>query len=586
MDALGFVEFLYDGLDGYVYGATKGPDLRPDGRHDFKQKFFAWPSEKDNLVEWITSSTKESEVYISPSVMGKRNATKAAFKEANVVWVEFDGNAPAMDNGYDNKPTLKVVSSSGNHQHVYWKLDEPIRDFQQLEAINHNLAISLGADISGWECVQLLRPIGSINHGLGKDRKAMPVTLLEKRDYTHSANDFDIVIDLPSETEAESEFIAGSIDITDLVLRYPWTDTGIRLFKETHPADRSNALMSLAYEVAEMGMSEAEVFAIIQHADDRWGKFKNREDGNKRLAQIVRIARQKYPLQENAAFNGEYPMAFGYRAFLDADIQVEWVVPGMILKDSYNLLTGPSGVGKTQLTMRWAIALALGKPFLGFDVPNPMKVMVLSLEMGHASLKVFAEHMDKSLTEEEKDLLEKNLIILPYGEPWFLDKEEGQRALNQMIEVFQPEGLFVDSIGSATSGSISQEEPVKALMAYNDHIRKKYGMFTWFIHHMRKASGENKNPNAQDDVYGNQYLVNRADAVQSVFKSNDGKNVLTIKQQKMRLSELPPPFKIMRTEHLDFERVKEVVIEPVALVYKQDSYGEAKPPTNPLGLSL
>lgn len=547
MDTLGFVEFLYDGLEGFVYGATKGPGLRPDGKHNFAQRYFEWPAQRDDLVEWISAASESSEVYVSPSVMGKRNASKAAFKASNVVWAEFDGNAP---DSYEKDPSVKVISSSGKHQHVYWRLEEPITDFKRLEGINHNLAITLGADISGWECVQLLRPVGSINHGLGKDREAMPVQALEEHDYRYADSTFQVLGSVP--TLEETEFDAEVIDPTATILKYAWTDTGAALLQKSMPSDRSNALMSLAYEMAEMGMSDSEIYAMVAHVDNRWGKFKGREDSNLRYAQIVRIARSKYPQVESGAEYSDYPQTYGLKSFLEADVQIEWVVEGMILKDSYNLFTGASGVGKTQYTLQWCIHLALGKDFLGYKITKPYKVIFMSLEMGHAALKVFLSDMGKKLTNQEVALLEENFLILPHGEPWWLDKHEGQLALNGYIESHQPDGIFIDSVGSAMAGSVSAEEPVRAFMAYNDHIRKKYGIFTWMIHHMRKATGDNKNPTAQDDVYGNQYLFNRADSVQSMFKGGK-EGLLTVKPQKMRLAELGKSFNIERGTNLTFE---------------------------------
>jgi RecA-family ATPase len=253
------------------------------------------------------------------------------------------------------------------------------------------------------------------------------------------------------------------------------------------------------------------------------------------------------------------------------------------------LFTGPSGLGKTQMMLKFAESIALGKDFLGYDIAEPRKIVVLSLEMGHPDLKFFVQQQAEALSPSDLNILRENYIVIPHGEPWAFDKPLGQDRIRKVLEHYEPQGLFIDSVGSALSGSISQEEPVKAAMGFNDHLMRKYNIFTWWIHHMRKAQGDNKRPEQQDDVYGNQYLFNRASSVYGLFgkKHEDGTVTdLRVKNLKKRLAPIEKAFGVERTTNLGFQRTgtqpaSDHIIK--ALQYSQPEY--LKGPTTNSGES-
>ncbi|HET7713287.1 MAG TPA: hypothetical protein VFK94_02380, partial [Patescibacteria group bacterium] len=143
--------------------------------------------------------------------------------------------------------------------------------------------------------------------------------------------------------------------------------------------------------------------------------------------------------------------------------------------------------------------------------------------------------------------------------------------LESIIEDVVPDGIFIDSVGSTTSGALTDEKTIKNIMDYNDHLRKKYNVFTWWIHHMRKAQAENKKPNKLADVYGNQYLVNRATSVYCLWPKGSKIEVIPLKK---RLAKLEDPWDIQRLVNLDFMKVSdadfvEAPTEAKKLEYKQ-----------------
>lgn len=561
-----FFSNVWGDSDGFVYLPTRDPNLPKE--EAFDQHFFPWPSAKDEIVHFVRENSRTLDVYFAPAIFNEPSATKKDFKESRVVWCEFDGFLPQE---YKQDPSLVVQSSSENNRHVYWFLQDAITDSSSLERINRGLTYQYGADASGWDATQILRPPTTSNY---KYDSKPAVVLLSVSDTKYESSAFT-VHDLPDQIE---EIPLGSIpDVMDLVFKFQWSHEASKLWRSAAPVgERSTMLMRLGYFAAEMGMSNEEIYSVIRNADDRWGKFKNRNDRERRLLDLIEKVRVKYPVRE--ADEGEEHLILGWNTLLETEYSVEWLIPGVLQNQGYMLLTGPSGVGKTQLSLQVAKNLALGEDFLQLGITDPHRILMISCEMGLLELKVFMEQMSADLSPSQKLLLEENFKIEPRGEPFYIDNEKGQEELKQMIEYLHPDLLIFDSIGSATSGELSAEKTVKSIMDFNDHLRQQYDVATWFIHHQRKGTENNKEPNTQADVYGNQYLVNRATSIFCMWPQDA--NQIKIIELKRRLSEKQEPWMIQRTEGLNFMRTLPAAFEDNIkkhLVHKQP-----ETPTKPL----
>lgn len=548
-----FLDFLYGGLQGYVSTATKS---KADDKVVFSRQSFSWPSERDKLTEWITTNGKTVDVYIAPAIFSEPTGRKEHVLASNVVWTEFDGRLPTKEElGTIPLPTLRLRSSTIANEHWYWKLDAPIKDVALLERTNRALAYQLGADTSGWDAGQVLRPPGTYNH---KNAQLSYVSIVSRTDNTVAPIAFDVLPAYDLVVNEEDLDFNTVPDVQELIFTKEWPVETRELFltRDVQHGDRSTLLMRLGYELAELGFSDAEMFSVLRNADDRWGKFKDRSDRNKQLVNLISKARAKYPYEIELG-EDTVPL-FGVQSFLDTEIEISWVIKNLLQEQGYMLLTGPAGTGKTQFSLRVAISLALGRDFLGMEITRPHRVLFWSLEMGHSDLKYFVSTMVQNLTDEDLLVLEKNLILAPVGEAFYLDNAKGQEAFKNIISsIPNLDTVFIDSMGSCTSGALSDETSVKALMDFNDNLRNSMGIATWYIHHNRKAQGENKKPNKLSDVYGNVYIVNRATSVYCLWPDGSGIQVIPLKK---RLSAMEKPWTITRTPDLNFTKGTQVSI--------------------------
>lgn len=546
-----YLEFLYGGLEGYIYLAAKDP-TNPDV---WRQEFCHWPTEANKAKNIITNGSNKFEIYIGPALYTEpKDAKRHNIKVTNVVWTEFDGNAPeSWEDGYE--PSLILRSSSDKNQHVYWRLNEPLFIVDEIEDINRRLTYNLQADSSAWDATQVLRPPETYNH-----KRGTSTSIVHLNDTSYDVDIFNSLAPAPEQIEAGEWKLASLPDVQEVILRYSFTEDMVQLFKkgkdEVEKGTRSTALMNLAYGLCQMGMSDIEVFVLLLNADDRWEKFKGRKDREKRLLHIITVARNKYP-DETEDQDEQFTYALGFQSFLNTEIELDWAIEPMLMDAGFMLMAGPPGIGKTQISLQFMIHLALGKDFLHYKIPEPKKIAFLSLEMGHGELKVFLKQMNEVLSDAERALLEENFIIVPHGEAWALNTSAGQEQLNTLLDAIQPYGLFVDSIGSAIIGNISSDETVQPLLNYIDRLRKTRKLFVWCIHHTRKHERGGSGNYSQDDIYGNQYLAARPSSLYGVLPGKGG--TIKMRSFKVRLAAKESDFLLERKDHLTFHKVSEAV---------------------------
>ena len=569
-----FYDFLWGEQDGYVYLPNK--DRTTD---EWQKIMFSWPQDRARVITYtLATAAQGKDVYAAPAIFKEKRPVKDNVKGVYTLWVDFDGNAPASwpENTLTDAqegatsgsgalkpsappPTLQINSSRPGHEHVYWRLSEFTTDPVFIENTNRALAYKYEADTSGWDLGQVLRPPYTTNY-----KHDLPVTVSYSTEHEYSRQafaGFQKVKQLVSDAIKLKEIP----EVTKVIAKYQWDDSNFALFMkpEVEEGKRSSALMALGYFGAETGMADEEIYALLINADDRWGKFKNRNDREKRLLDIINRARQKHPVgvnSEEGLLRGLLASAedvetsanyvFGFAEFNKLDIKLEWVIEGLIERKGMGIVVSAPGVGKTQWSLGMAMSCALGENFLIWPVHKKMKILWFSLEMNGPALQYFTKIMATHYSPAEMETLDRNLKIVPMGETLPLDRPEGRQFLETLIEEYQPDGIIIDSMGKVTNKSLNDEEMAKKLANYYAMIRNKYDMFVYFVHHNRKANGDNKKPKDLADVYGNQYITADVSSAISLWKEDAGE--VEVNVIKSRLAREVEPFNVLRTDALRF----------------------------------
>src|SRR5690606_23746238 len=168
--------------------------------------------------------------------------------------------------------------------------------------------------------------------------------------------------------------------LEDVLMFGHWTPALATTFKltkdeaaERSPDGRSGTLQRLMYEAAEAGMSDEQMYAIVDACDRRWEKYTGRSPGirKKYLIDTIAKARERvgWLTEEALAFVGaadsapvedEAKLVYNMDEFMSKDVQIEWLLEGLFQRHGFGIITAQPGTGKTQAAIQFMLGMALG----------------------------------------------------------------------------------------------------------------------------------------------------------------------------------------------------------------------------------
>jgi len=178
--------------------------------------------------------------------------------------------------------------------------------------------------------------------------------------------------------------------------------------------------------------------------------------------------------------------------FINRDVpSAEYLIEGFLLRQSLMMLSGPRGLGKSQVAMHLAQALAGGSAFFGWRTKTPARVLFFD---GDMSLPMLQQRARMFRPERNPD----NLVILADADfaPHNLDSinlaaVDGRRRFMEILEELRergelPEVLIFDSISSLTWGLNEDDNTeVRAFMRWLKELRAQ-GFTVVYVHYAGK----------------------------------------------------------------------------------------------------
>jgi len=273
----------------HIYGDERGilalGYAEPAADAAFHHQYFDYPVRTEQAAERARELSEGGfNVWHCAHLLTAKRRVKENAAVITALYVDGDGaqvppNLP--------QPTAVVKSSPGREQ-FYWRLSMPVPP-EIGEGLNRRLAYALGADKSGWDLTQLLRPPGTKNRKY-PDTPAVEVEELEK--IAHDAGDLDRLLpQLPK--------VSRNGHTHDVFLVVPPVALGPEALKvwrgekpkakDTGEVDRSASLMKIGRVLYDAGASRRVVAEALKERDLTlsYQKYTNRRDADEQYQVIA-----------------------------------------------------------------------------------------------------------------------------------------------------------------------------------------------------------------------------------------------------------------------------------------------------------
>lgn len=294
-----------------------------------------------------------------------------------------------------------------------------------------------------------------------------------------------------------------------------------------NPEGRSGAEYKLAARLGELGIRPESIHAIIEFADKRWGKFSTRADWPERLADLLRVAESKRPISQYAGYR---PVSL--KQLKDQTPEVDWVIPGLLARATYMLITGGTGVGKSQFALQIGMGLAKGAEYNDYILERS-RVLYGSHEMTANELIYFTDKLQLACPLADEDVFD----VIPIGHTVSLLTQEGRDFYLQYLDDYD---IFMfDTVSSSTHLAMLDEQSAPGIVEFFNILTRE-GKTIIALGHDTKDAIRNKNARAED-MYGARYLMDRSSAIIRLEAEPDDDEHITISFPKLRLGRAPKP---------------------------------------------
>lgn len=155
------------------------------------------------------------------------------------------------------------------------------------------------------------------------------------------------------------------------------------------------------------------------------------------------------------------------------------------------LLAGPTGIGKSSLSMQFMISWALGRPVFGIEPARPIKSLLIQAENDDGDLAEMRDGIVKGLelTPEEREEAFSQILVVQEnaraGAAFFSD------TVRPLLEQHRPDLIFIDPALAYLEGDSNSTADVgEFLRRQLNPLLAQFECASVVVHHTRKPSGK------------------------------------------------------------------------------------------------
>lgn len=166
---------------------------------------------------------------------------------------------------------------------------------------------------------------------------------------------------------------------------------------------------------------------------------------------------------------------------------IDWLVRDLIQRGANGFICAPPKVGKSWLAVDLALSLALGLPWIGFDVRRPARVALITREDAPGLTRW---RMDRLLAGKERsreDLQGRLYVNSREQSPSFrLDESELFAPMIAELKAVQPEFAILDVFNILHGADENDNTEMRRILEEVNRLQREVGCAIGLVHHFNK----------------------------------------------------------------------------------------------------
>lgn len=223
---------------------------------------------------------------------------------------------------------------------------------------------------------------------------------------------------------------------------------------------------------------------------------------------------------------GRFDAVFAQRKIipLDAIPKRDWLMHRFLLRNEATVLTGPGGAGKSGFALLIAIHGAVGRAFMGYDVPRPFASLVYNLEDTREEMSA-RFHAACAQYQIDPDEAEKRVLLWPGREMQFKlfgdDRKVAMPDLKELARLLRENafdvGIF-DPLVKLHAEDENDNTAMGRVMDAANGLCRMAGIAGLFVHHAAKGS---RGAGTADAARGAGNIVNSVRLAATLFPADE-----------------------------------------------------------------
>lgn len=495
----------------------------------------------------MNNDGKNVYVGVNPRKPGTKMSKRASDSDVEIaIWqfADIDKNeaVETLKPKLALPPNLNVITgrTPNPRPHLYWLLDEPVHNLAEWSARQQGLAAKLGGD-PVINPSRIMRLAGTVNYPTDKkmergyrtelatlkvfdedDRPPVPVGMFigwcppaKVQEAPPAANGTHV----PPEAVYSGAIAGNGVNVASIL-------QAIRSGDQWH-----NNMVRLVGHMAVMGRMDAEILGLA--ASITLPGF-TVDQTLREMRQALDGARRKFnaPNVETVFTEGSFENGGAIIDAVDAfDFSPEslpvrpWLVRGMLLASHTHILVAPGGSGKSLFTLQFAMMMASGKPWGGFQPKHPCKTLLINAEddLNEQRRRL---HGATTVMDLKGDDLRGKMFIARNVHDMVIAKIDPRTksvtrtpmvaALREYIKENDIKVVVVDPFAETFEGDENSNSEIKwAMLVWRDEIARETGCAVYLVHHTTKyASGK---AGDADAIRGGSAIVNSVRVAHTLF---------------------------------------------------------------------